>query len=402
MDTRQLKYFIAVIDHRNFSRAAEHLQITQPSLAPAIAGFERELGVPLFHRVSRGVVPTDAGGRLVEPARRVLRGLDAAHSTIDAVESVTTGRVEIIATASPGVQPLTTIVGYFTDQHPNITLSIAAGSARPMTSCRPYDPGRARSGCSVPPGCPTQPTSRSYPWRIRNSSWSPPPAATSPNGTASRPKIYRDGDLSSPTGPAPPFWPSTLRPSCGSPWSTARAHLPRCRSLRRRRLCAAPRTLTGPGDRRLLPDAGVRMTSPPWWPSQPGAHELSNDEERKGTTAMPDISRLPKPLVAQWEWQIQAACRGMDTATFFHPPNERDAAREGRIAQAKAICSGCPAIDDCLNHALRVREPYGVWGGLSEDERASLLGVESLRYPKPLGVAAASEPRGGRSTTAPH
>ena len=43
---------------------------------------------------------------------------------------------------------------------------------------------------------------------------------------------------------------------------------------------------------------------------------------------MPDISRLPKPLVAHWEWQIQAACRGMDTATFFHPPSERDAARE--------------------------------------------------------------------------
>jgi len=129
VDTRQLRYFIAVIDHRNFSRAAEHLQITQPSLSQAIAGFERELGMPLFHRVGRGVVPTDAGDHLVEPARRVLRGLDAAHSTIDAVKGVTTGRVEIITTASPGVEPLTTIVRSFTAQHPDITLSIAAGSA---------------------------------------------------------------------------------------------------------------------------------------------------------------------------------------------------------------------------------------------------------------------------------
>lgn len=129
MDTRQLRYFIAVIDHRNFSRAAEHLQITQPSLSPAIAGFERELGMPVFHRIGRGVVPTDAGDHLVEPARRVLRGLDAAHSTIDAVKGVTTGRVEIITTASPGVEPLTTIVRSFTAQHPDITLSIAAGSA---------------------------------------------------------------------------------------------------------------------------------------------------------------------------------------------------------------------------------------------------------------------------------
>ena len=100
---------------------------------------------------------------------------------------------------------------------------------------------------------------------------------------------------------------------------------------------------------------------------------------------MADITRLPKPLAVHWEWQVRAACRGMDTATFFHPPNERDAAREARIAQAKAVCRRCPAIDDCLDHALRVREPYGVWGGLSEDERASLLGVESLRYPKNPG-----------------
>ena len=56
---------------------------------------------------------------------------------------------------------------------------------------------------------------------------------------------------------------------------------------------------------------------------------------------------------------------------------------EDRIAAAKAICRRCPAINECLEHALRVREPYGVWGGLSEDERAYLLGVESLRYPGP-------------------
>jgi DNA-binding transcriptional LysR family regulator len=124
VDTRQLKYFIAVIDHRGFSRAAEHLQIAQPSLSQAIAGFERELGVPLFHRVGRGVVPTDAGDHLVAPARRVLRALDAARTTIDAVKGVTTGRVEIITTASPGVEPLATIVRSFTALHPDVTINI--------------------------------------------------------------------------------------------------------------------------------------------------------------------------------------------------------------------------------------------------------------------------------------
>jgi len=97
-----------------------------------------------------------------------------------------------------------------------------------------------------------------------------------------------------------------------------------------------------------------------------------------------DTKRLPPPLAVQWEWQADAACRGMDSGTFFHPVNERNAAREHRIAAAKAICRRCPAIRECLEYALRVREPYGVWGGRSEEERAFLLGVESLRYPRAI------------------
>ena len=96
---------------------------------------------------------------------------------------------------------------------------------------------------------------------------------------------------------------------------------------------------------------------------------------------MADSSRLPGPRLDYWDWQLSAACRGMDSATFFHPPDERNAARANRIEQAKAICRGCPAMMECREHALRAREPYGVWGGLSEDERAAELGVVSLRYP---------------------
>jgi len=103
---------------------------------------------------------------------------------------------------------------------------------------------------------------------------------------------------------------------------------------------------------------------------------------------MTDINRLPAPLIDNWDWQGQAACRGMDVSVFSHPPQERNAAREQRIAQAKAICRGCPAVEHCLDHALRVREPYGIWGGMSEDERATMLGLESLRYPKRTQSAA--------------
>ena len=153
MDTRQLKYFIAVIDHRGFSRAADHLRIAQPSLSQAIAGLERELGVPLFHRVGRGVVPTAAGDHLIAPARRVLRGLDAARSTIDAVKGVTTGRVEIITTASPGVEPLATIVRSFTAEHPDITITIAAAVV-PEDVLQAVRSGASEIGLLGAPGLP--------------------------------------------------------------------------------------------------------------------------------------------------------------------------------------------------------------------------------------------------------
>ena len=96
---------------------------------------------------------------------------------------------------------------------------------------------------------------------------------------------------------------------------------------------------------------------------------------------MADIRRLPQPQVTYWDWQLNAACRGMASTIFFHPPAERGDAREARISQAKAVCRTCPVIEQCMVHALRIPEPYGIWGGLSEDERAQRLGVQSLRYP---------------------
>lgn len=83
--------------------------------------------------------------------------------------------------------------------------------------------------------------------------------------------------------------------------------------------------------------------------------------------------RLPQPRAEVWDWQLEGACRGMDSAFFFHPTGERGPARARREAQAKAICQGCPVLDMCRHHALAVHEPYGIWGGLSESEREALI-----------------------------
>ncbi|MDO5701647.1 MAG: WhiB family transcriptional regulator [Bowdeniella nasicola] len=85
------------------------------------------------------------------------------------------------------------------------------------------------------------------------------------------------------------------------------------------------------------------------------------------------ISRLPGPLMDLWEWQYEGACREADPNLFFHPEGERGRARTRRDEAAKAICATCPVLEQCREHALAVREPYGVWGGLSEDERREIF-----------------------------
>lgn len=78
---------------------------------------------------------------------------------------------------------------------------------------------------------------------------------------------------------------------------------------------------------------------------------------------------LPGPRWQAWEWQVQAACRGREDL-FFTAADERGRQRNGREADAKAICLTCPVRLPCLEHALRVPEEYGVWGGTGEIERA--------------------------------
>ncbi len=69
-------------------------------------------------------------------------------------------------------------------------------------------------------------------------------------------------------------------------------------------------------------------------------------------------------------WQMRAACRGPQAAVFFPPSHfERKEERETREARAKGICAGCSVRDACLDYALRIREPHGIWGGLNEAER---------------------------------
>lgn len=86
----------------------------------------------------------------------------------------------------------------------------------------------------------------------------------------------------------------------------------------------------------------------------------------------------------RWEygWQWKAACRGEDASVFYPPSHleEREAKRD-RERRAKELCGICPVRMECLEYALRTREPFGVWGGLNELERRNLLRERDRQEP---------------------
>lgn len=76
------------------------------------------------------------------------------------------------------------------------------------------------------------------------------------------------------------------------------------------------------------------------------------------------------------EWQRKAACRGPQSEVFFPPGTfERKDDKRERELRAKDICRTCPVKRPCLDYAIAIKEPHGIWGGLNEAERRNLLAV---------------------------
>lgn len=96
------------------------------------------------------------------------------------------------------------------------------------------------------------------------------------------------------------------------------------------------------------------------------AHQVQ--EWRSGPLAGPAGQLSPRQ--AGVAWQARGACRDAEPDLFF--PLSATSASAGQIEAAKALCARCPVRRECLDFALATRQPYGIWGGTTEQERARL------------------------------
>lgn len=124
MDLRQLRYFLAVVDHSGFTAGADAEHVAQPSLSQAIKALERELGTPLFERLGRSVRLTAAGEALVEPARQTIRDVATAAAAVEAVRNVDGGHLDLVCLPTLAVAPVASFIGAFRRRFPAVTVRL--------------------------------------------------------------------------------------------------------------------------------------------------------------------------------------------------------------------------------------------------------------------------------------
>jgi len=121
---RHLRYLLAVVDHGNFTRAAQALYVSQPTLSQQIRQLEESLGAELLERGGRTVQPTDAGAVYVEYARRVLRELEAGKRAIHDVKDLSRGHLRVAMTPTFMAYLAGPLVRDFLADYPRIHLEI--------------------------------------------------------------------------------------------------------------------------------------------------------------------------------------------------------------------------------------------------------------------------------------
>ncbi len=129
MDLRRLEVFAKVAELGSFSRAAEALSLTQPTVSEHIRALEEALGVPLLDRRGRGASATPAGRLLLGYARRILAMAAEARQAIDQFQGRMRGELAVGGSTIPGEYVLPALIGRFKGKYPDISVRLLLGSS---------------------------------------------------------------------------------------------------------------------------------------------------------------------------------------------------------------------------------------------------------------------------------
>jgi LysR family transcriptional regulator, cyn operon transcriptional activator len=121
---RHIRYLLAVAQHRNFTRAANALHVSQPTLSQQIRQLEELLGAQLFDRSGRTVQLTDAGEAYVRYAQRALQDLEAGKRAIHDVQDLSRGSLRLAITPTFAAYLIGPLLEKYNRRYPDITLNI--------------------------------------------------------------------------------------------------------------------------------------------------------------------------------------------------------------------------------------------------------------------------------------
>ncbi|PYO54814.1 MAG: LysR family transcriptional regulator [Candidatus Rokuibacteriota bacterium] len=130
MDLRQLEIFVKVAEFGSFSKAAEALYLTQPTVSEHIRTLEDEVGVRLLDRLGRGAAITRAGQLLLSYAQRMLALSREARQAMDGFQGRMSGELLIGASTIPGEYVLPAMIGRFKEKYPDISITLLIGDTQ--------------------------------------------------------------------------------------------------------------------------------------------------------------------------------------------------------------------------------------------------------------------------------
>jgi DNA-binding transcriptional LysR family regulator len=129
VDLRRLEIFVKVAELGSFSRAAEALFLTQPTVSEHVRALEDELGVQLLDRLGRGAAPTRAGTLLLGYAQRILALSREASQAIAQLQGRVSGELLVGGSTIPGEYLLPALIGAFRGKYPDVSVSLRIGSS---------------------------------------------------------------------------------------------------------------------------------------------------------------------------------------------------------------------------------------------------------------------------------